>query len=68
MRGLLNIFSLVHGPARDRKIQSHGIEASVTTITRLPILVVAQIVQKYRAGDHGPYILVGHSLGADADE
>ncbi len=21
---------------------------------------------KYRAGDHGPYILVGHSLGADA--
>src|SRR5262249_2122368 len=24
------------------------------------------IVQSYRGGDHGPYILVGHSLGADA--
>ena len=23
-------------------------------------------MQKYRAGDHGPYMLVGHSLGADA--
>jgi hypothetical protein len=28
--------------------------------------VVQTIAQKYRGGDHGPYILVGHSLGADA--
>jgi hypothetical protein len=28
--------------------------------------VVGEIVRKYRAGDQGPYILVGHSLGADA--
>ena len=38
--------------------------ASITT--PFADFVVAQIVQKYRAGDHGPYILVGHSLGADA--
>src|ERR1700761_3178099 len=64
MRGLLNIFSL----GMDQlavQIQRHGIDASVYNHT-LADSVDAQIVQRYRAGDHGPYILIGHSLGADA--
>jgi hypothetical protein len=64
MRGLLNIFSLGMDQLAT-EIQGHGIEASVYNHT-LADSVVAQIVQKYRGGDHGPYILVGHSLGADA--
>ncbi len=64
MRGLLNIFSLGMDQLAT-EIQSHGIEASVYNHT-LADSVVAEIVAKYRAGDHGPYILVGHSLGADA--
>jgi len=64
MRGLLNIFSL----GMDQlavQIARHGIDASVYNHT-VSGSVVAQIAQQYRAGDHGPYILVGHSLGADA--
>ena len=64
MRGLLNIFSL----GMDQlavQIANHGVEAAVYNHS-VEDAVVADIVQKYRAGDHGPYILVGHSLGADA--
>jgi len=64
MRGLLNIFSL----GMDQlavQIARHGVEASVYNHT-LAEGVVGEIAAKYRAGDHGPYILVGHSLGADA--
>jgi pimeloyl-ACP methyl ester carboxylesterase len=64
MRGLLNIFSL----GMDQlavQIERHGIDASVYNHTLYEV-VVDEIVGKYRAGDHGPYILVGHSLGADA--
>jgi hypothetical protein len=64
MRGLLNIFSLgmdqlaaqVARNGIDATVYNHSVEESV----------VGAIVQKYRGGDHGPYILVGHSLGADA--
>ncbi len=64
MRGLLNIFSL----GMDQlavQIQRHGIAAEVYNHS-YEESVVTEITQKYRAGDHGPYILVGHSLGADA--
>jgi hypothetical protein len=64
MRGLLNIFSLGMDQLA-AEIQSHGISADVYNHT-VADSVVAQIVAKYRGGDHGPYILVGHSLGADA--
>ena len=64
MRGLLNIFSLGMDQLAT-EIQSHGIDANVYNHT-VADSVVAQIVAKYHAGDHGPYILVGHSLGADA--
>jgi len=60
MRGLLNIFSLGMDQLA-AQIARNGIDASVYNQT-----VVGAILQKYRAGDRGPYILVGHSLGADA--
>jgi pimeloyl-ACP methyl ester carboxylesterase len=64
MRGLLNIFSLGMDQLA-AQIASRGIDATVYNHT-VEDAVVGEIVQKYRAGDHGPYILVGHSLGADA--
>jgi pimeloyl-ACP methyl ester carboxylesterase len=64
MRGLLNIFSLGMDQLAT-EIASHGIDASVYNHT-VADSVIAQIAAKYHAGDRGPYILVGHSLGADA--
>jgi hypothetical protein len=64
MRGLLNIFSLGMDQLA-AQIARNGIDASVYNHT-VEETVVGTIAQKYRAGDHGPYILVGHSLGADA--
>lgn len=64
MRGLLNIFSLGMDQLA-AQIARNGIDASVYNHS-VEESVVNTIVQKYRAGDHGPYILVGHSLGADA--
>lgn len=64
MRGLMNIFSLGMDQLA-AQIQRRGIAASVYNHT-LEQAVVDEIAAKYRAGDHGPFILVGHSLGADA--
>jgi len=64
MRGLLNIFSL----GMDQlavQIERRGIAASVYNHS-VAGDVVNKIVQDYRAGDRGPFILIGHSLGADA--
>jgi hypothetical protein len=64
MRGLLNIFSLGMDQLA-AQVAQNGIDASVYNHS-VEESVVTAIVQKYRSGDHGPYILVGHSLGADA--
>ena len=64
MRGLLNVFSLGMDQLA-AQIQSRGIDASVYNHS-VADSVVSRIVQEYRAGDRGPYILIGHSLGADA--
>jgi pimeloyl-ACP methyl ester carboxylesterase len=64
MRGLLNIFSLGMDQLA-AQIARRGIEANVYNHS-VEETIVGEIVRKYRAGDHGPYILVGHSLGADA--
>src|SRR5499427_9514495 len=64
MRGLLNIFSLGMDQLA-AQIARNGIDASVYNHS-VEEAVVGTIVQKYRTGDRGPYILVGHSLGADA--
>ena len=64
MRGLLNIFSLGMDQLA-AQIARNGIDATVYNHS-VEESVVGIIVQKYRGGDRGPYILVGHSLGADA--
>jgi pimeloyl-ACP methyl ester carboxylesterase len=64
MRGLLNIFSLGMDQLA-AQIARNGVDASVYNHS-VEETIVDAIAQKYRAGDHGPYILVGHSLGADA--
>ena len=64
MRGLMNIFSLGMD-SLGAQIQHHGISAVVYNHS-MADSVVGDIISKYRAGDHGPYILIGHSLGADA--
>ena len=64
MRGLLNVFSLGMDQLA-AQIERRGIDASVYNHT-LAGDVVNEIVHDYRAGDRGPYILIGHSLGADA--
>ena len=64
MRGLMNVFSL----GMDQLavlIARHGIEASVHNHAEADA-VVSEIASRYSAGDHGPIILIGHSLGADA--
>jgi len=64
MRGLLNVFSLGMDQLA-AQIARNGVDASVYNHS-VEETVVGTIAQKYRAGDQGPYILVGHSLGADA--
>jgi hypothetical protein len=64
MRGLLNIFSLGMDDLA-AKIQAKGISASVHNHSEWQG-ISDDIAAKYKAGKHGPIILVGHSLGADA--
>lgn len=64
LRGLLNVFSLGMDELAD-KIRAKGIEASVHNHTEWEALAT-EITEKYKAGNHAPIILIGHSLGADA--
>ena len=64
LRGLMNIFSLGMDQLA-AKIAQRGIAASVHNHAEADA-IVAQIAAQYRAGDRGPVILIGHSLGADA--
>lgn len=64
LRGLLNIFSLGMDDLAI-KIQARGISASVHNHSEWQALA-DDIAAKRKAGRHGPVILVGHSLGADA--
>jgi hypothetical protein len=63
-RGLLNVFSLGMDELAD-KIHAMGIAATVYNHTEWEE-VAAEIAAKYKAGNHAPIILIGHSLGADA--
>jgi hypothetical protein len=63
-RGLMNIFSLGMDDLA-QKIEHAGIATS--TLNHSEWREVAdEIAVKYKAGNHGPIILIGHSLGADA--
>ena len=63
-RGLLNVFSLGMDDLA-QKIERLGIAASVYNHSEWRE-VADEIAAKYKAGNHGPIILIGHSLGADA--
>ncbi len=64
LRGFLNIFSLGMDDLA-AKLQADGISATVTNHADADT-VASRIVTAYAGGDHGPVVLVGHSLGADA--
>ncbi len=64
LRGLMNIFSLGMDDLA-AKIQARGISASVHNHSEWQALADG-ITVKYKARQHGPVVLVGHSLGADA--
>ena len=63
-RGLMNIFSLGMDDLA-QKIEHAGIAASVLNHSEWRE-VADEIAAKYKAGNHGPIVLIGHSLGADA--
>lgn len=64
LRGLLNIFSLGMDDLAS-KIQARGISATVHNHSEWQALADG-IAAQYKARQHGPIVLVGHSLGADA--
>jgi len=63
-RGLLNIFSLGMDDLA-QKIQAAGVGATVYNHSEWRE-ISDEIAARYKAGGHGPIILIGHSLGADA--
>ncbi len=64
LRGFLNVFSLGMDDLAG-KLQADGISATVMNHADADF-AVSRIVAAYNAGDHGPVVLIGHSLGADA--
>ena len=63
-RGLMNIFSLGMDDLA-QKIERAGVASSVHEYGEWQRLS-DEIAAKYKAGNHGPIILIGHSLGADS--
>ena len=64
LRGFLNVFSLGMDDLAT-KLQADGISATVMNHAD-DDLVASRIMTTYNAGDHGPVVLIDHSLGADA--
>jgi hypothetical protein len=64
LRGFLNVFSLGMDDLAT-KLQAEGISATVMNHAEAD-LVTSRIVTSYNGSDHGPIVLIGHSLGADA--
>ncbi len=63
-RGLMNIFSLGMDDLA-QKIQRAGVESTVHEHGDWQ-RISDEIAAKYKAGNHGAIVLIGHSLGADA--
>lgn len=63
-RGLMNVFSLGMDDLA-QKIERAGVATSLLNHSEWRE-VADEIAAKYKAGNHGPIILIGHSLGADA--
>jgi hypothetical protein len=64
LRGLMNVFSLGMDDLAG-KLQADGISATVMNHADSDF-VASRLVMGYNGGDHGPIVLIGHSLGADA--
>ncbi len=64
LRGLMNIFSLGMDDLAE-KLKKRGIATTVTNHAEWQTLS-DEIAAKYKAGRHGPIVLIGHSYGADA--
>lgn len=64
LRGLMNIFSLGMDELA-QKIERAGIASTIHEHGDWQRLS-DEIAAKYKSGNHGPTILIGHSLGADA--
>ena len=64
LRGLMNVFSLGMDDLA-AKLQADGISATVMNHADSDF-VASRLVMDYSSGDHGPIVLIGHSLGADA--
>jgi hypothetical protein len=64
LRGFLNVFSLGMDDLA-AKLQADGMSATVMNHADADF-VASRIVSTYNAGDQGPIVLIGHSLGADA--
>jgi hypothetical protein len=64
LRGFLNVFSLGMDDIA-RRLQASGITATVMNHADADF-IASRILTAYNAGDHGPIVLIGHSLGADA--
>src|SRR5271154_2692352 len=64
LRGFLNVFSLGMDDLAG-KLQADGISATVMNHADADF-VTSRILTAYNTGDHGPVVLIGHSLGADA--
>jgi hypothetical protein len=64
LRGFLNVFSLGMDDLA-AKLQADGISATVMNHADADF-AASRIVTTFNAGDHGPIVLIGHSLGADA--
>jgi hypothetical protein len=64
LRGFLNVFSLGMDDLAT-KLQADGVSATVMNHAEADV-VTSRIMTTYNAGDHGPVVLIGHSLGADA--
>jgi hypothetical protein len=64
LRGFLNVFSLGMDDLA-AKLQDDGISATVMNHADADF-IASRILTAYNAGDHGPIVLIGHSLGADA--
>jgi len=64
LRGFLNVFSLGMDDLAT-KLQADGISATVMNHADADF-VASRLLTTYNAGDHGPIVLIGHSLGADA--
>ncbi len=64
LRGLMNIFSLGMDTLAE-ELTRRGVYATVYNHTQWQALA-DQAAARYKAGQEGPIIIIGHSLGADA--